>query len=136
MRATVGCSVCLAAITASMAYAGTQVESTPIHLQSFYQIGDKGMATLQRSDSLPWYVVKNGDWVNAGFLKLGYLPVLHDSKPYYCLIEKTERLGSRFPDKVLLCGDPVVVESVVTHNYRVTRAPLEPSPVGPGPFGP
>lgn len=136
MRVTVGCSVCLAAITASIAYAGSQVELTPIHLRGFYQIDKMGTATLQRSDGLPWYVMKNAEWGNSGVLKLGYLPVLHDSKQYYCLIEKTERIGSRFPAKLLLCGDPVAVESVVANHYRVTRTPLESSPVGPGPFGP
>jgi hypothetical protein len=121
MRAPVGCSICLAAITASIAYAGAQIESTPIHLLSFYKIDKMGTATWQLSDSSPWYAVKNADWVNPGVLKLGYVPVVHDSKHYYCLIDKIERIGSRFPKRAFLCGDPLAVESVVNNNYRVTR---------------
>ncbi len=121
MRAATGCSVCLAAITASIAYAGSQIESTPIHLRSFYEIDEMGTATLKRSDSSPWYVLKTADWGNSGILKLGYVPVLHDSKQFYCLIETIQKTGAHFPEKGFLCGDPAAVESVVANKYRVTR---------------
>ena len=121
MRAAVGCFACLAGCIASIASAGSQLASRAIHLESFYEIDKTGTATLQLSDSAPWYILKDAAWGNSTVLKQGYVPVVHDSKPYYCLVKNVQKIGSRFPDKDFLCGDPAAVESVVGNNYQVTR---------------
>ncbi len=47
MRITAGCCVGVAALTVSIAYAGSQIESTPIYLQSFYKIDKMVRGALQ-----------------------------------------------------------------------------------------
>jgi hypothetical protein len=121
MRAAVGCSVCFAAIAASIAFAAPQIASTPIHLQGFYQL-DKVTPTWQLSDSSPWFLIKNAEWANPRLVKQGYVPVVHDSKQYYCLIDKTPKIGSRMPGQTFLCGDPAAVEWLVDNNRRPSRA--------------
>jgi len=120
MRAAVGYSVFLAAITASIAFAAPQTESTPIHLQGFYEL-ERVTPTWRLSDSSPWYLIKNAEWVNPRLVKQGYVPVVHDSKQYYCLIDKTPKIGSRVPEKTFLCGDPTAVEWLVDNHYRPSR---------------
>ena len=121
MRAAVGCSACLAAIAASIAFAAPQTESTPIHLQGFYEL-ERGTPTWQLSDSSPWYLIKNAEWVNPRLVKQGYVPVVHDSKQYYCLIDKTPKIGSRVPGQTFLCGEPAAVEWLVDNNRRPNPA--------------
>ena len=121
MRAAVGCSVCLTAIAASVTFAAPQTGSTPIHLQGFYQL-DKVTPTWQLSDSSPWYLMKNAEWANPRLVKQGYVPVVHDSKQYYCLIDKTPKIGSRMPEQTFLCGDPTAVEWLVDNNRRPSHA--------------
>jgi hypothetical protein len=121
MRAAIGCSACLAAIAAAIAFAAPQTESTPIHLQGFYEL-ERVTPTWRPSDSSPWYLVKNAEWVNPRLVKQGYVPVVHDSKQYYCLIDKTPTIGSRVPEKTFLCGDSTAVEWLVDNNYRPSWA--------------
>jgi hypothetical protein len=120
MRAAVGCSVCLAVIAASIAFAAPQTESTPIHLEGFYEL-DGVAPTWRLSDSSPWYVVKNAEWANPRLVRGGYVPVVHNSKQYYCLIDKTPKIGSRMPGKTFLCGNPTTVEWLVDNNRRPGR---------------
>jgi hypothetical protein len=121
MRAAVGCSICLATIAASIAFATPQTESTPIHLQGFYEL-EKVTPTWRPSDSSPWYLMKSAEWANPNLLKHGYVPVVHDSKQYYCLIDKTPKIGSRMPEQTFLCGDSAAVEWLVDNNRRPSRA--------------
>jgi hypothetical protein len=121
MRAAVGCSSCLAAIAASIAFAAPQTESTPVHLQGFYEL-ERVTPTWRLSDSSPWYLIKNAEWVNPRLVKQGYVPVVHDSNQYYCLIDNTPKIGSHVPEKTFLCGDPTTVEWLVDNNYRPSRA--------------
>ena len=117
MRAAVGYSVCLAALAASIAFAAPQSGSTPIHLQGFYKL-DKVTPTWRLSDSSPWYVIKNAEWANPRLVKGGYVPVVHDSNQYYCLIDKTPKIGSHVPEQTFLCGDLATVEWLVDNNRR------------------
>ena len=121
MRAAVGYSIFLAAITASIAFAAPQTESTPIHLQGFYEL-DRVTPTWRVSDSSPWYLMKNAEWSNPKLVKQGYVPVMHDSKQYYCLIDKTPKIGSRMPEHTFLCGEPAAVEWLVDNNRRPSPA--------------
>ena len=130
MRVAVGCSVCLAAIAASIGFAASQTGSTPIHLQGFYQL-DKATPKWQLSDSSPWYLMKNAQWANPRLVKQGYVPVVHDSKQYYCLIDASPKIGSRIPEHTFLCGDSAAVEWLVDNNYRPSR-PVAPSERAPG----
>jgi hypothetical protein len=121
MRAAVGFSVCLAAISASTAFAAPQTGSTPIHLRGFYQL-NKLTPTWQISDGAPWYLTRNAEWANPRLVKQGYVPVLHDSKQYYCLIDKTPKIGSRIPEQTFLCGDATTAEWLVDHYHWPNRA--------------
>jgi hypothetical protein len=121
MRAAVACSICLATIAASIALAVPQAESTPIHLQGFYEL-EKVTPTWRLSDSSPWYLMKSAEWASPNLLQHGYVPVVHDSKQYYCLIDKTPKIGSRMPEQTFLCGDSAAVEWLVDNNRRPSRA--------------
>jgi len=121
MRAAVGCCVCLATIAASTAFAAPETGSTPIHLQSFYEL-DGVTPTWRLSDSSPWYVIKKAEWAIPRLVKGGYVPVMHDSKQYYCLIDETPVIGSRMPGKTFVCGNPTTVEWLVDNNRRPSRA--------------
>lgn len=127
MRAAVGCFACLVAISATTAFATPQTESTPIRLQGFYEL-ERATPTWRVSDSSPWYLLKNAEWANPRFVKQGYVPFVHDSKQYYCLIDKSPQIGSHLPEQTLLCGEPTEVEWLVNNNYHPSR----PEPRGPG----
>jgi hypothetical protein len=78
--------------------------------------------TWRLSDSSPWYLMKSAEWASPNLLKHGYVPVVHDSKQYYCLIDKTPKIGSRMPEQAFLCGDSATVEWLVDNNRRPSRA--------------
>ena len=120
MRTIARCLACLAA-TPSLAFAASQpaTDPRPIHLLGFYQL-DR-VPTWRFSDSSPWYVVKNVDWANPRLLKWGYVPVMHDSKPYYCLIDNSPRTGSHISEYTFMCGDPATAEWLFDNNYPPTR---------------
>jgi len=118
MRAVTGCLACLAA-TASLAFAASQPAPKPIHLRGYYELD--WVPTWRFSDSSPWYVVKNADWANSRLVKWGYVPVTHDSKRYYCLIDNSPRTGSHIPEQTFMCGDPATAEWLFNNNYRPTR---------------
>ena len=119
MRATVGYTACLAAMAASLAFAASPPESTPVHLSGFYQLD--WVPTWRSSDSSPWYVMKQADWANPRLIKWGYVPVTHDAKRYYCLIDYSPKTGSHIPEHTFMCGDPETAEWLFDNNYRPTR---------------
>ncbi len=122
MRVAIGCSVCLATVAiTSTALAAPQAESQSVHLQSFYELG-RATPTLRVSDGSPWFLMKSADWADPKLLKHGYLPVMDDSKQYYCLIDKTPKIGSRMPEHTFLCGDSSAVEWLVDNNLRPSHA--------------
>jgi hypothetical protein len=50
------------------------------------------------------------------------VPVAHDSKQYYCLIDKNPKIGSHMPEQTFLCGDATTVEWLADNNRRPIRA--------------
>ncbi len=129
MRTAVGCFACLVAISASAAFAAPQAESTPIRLQGFYEL-DRATRTWRVSDGSPWYLLKNAEWANPRLVKQGYVPVVHDSKQYYCLIDESPKIGSHLPEQTFVCGEPAEVEWLVNNNYHQSRP--DPRVVPPG----
>ena len=122
MRADVACSVCLVALMTSVSFADSQTEPRPIQLQGFYEL-NKATETWRVSDGSPWYLMKNTSWANPRVLKQGYVPVLHDSKQYYCMIDRRPKIGSRLPtaEPTFACGEPLEVEWLVDNNYSLSR---------------
>jgi len=123
MRATLGCFACLA-VMGSVAFASpegnpTQSDSTPTYyLRGYYKLDDQ-LPTWQLSDSSPWSQVKrNAPWVNLRLVKWGYVPFTHDSKNYYCLIDKGPQTGSHIIDTTFMCGDPDTVQWLFQNNWR------------------
>jgi hypothetical protein len=122
MRATLGCFACLA-MMGSVAFAtpegnSTQTGSTPTYyLRGYYKI-DNQRPTWQSSDSSPWSEVKrNAPWVNRQLVKWGYVPFTHDSKNYYCLIEKGAQTGSHVIDTTFMCGEPDTVQWLFQNKW-------------------
>lgn len=66
--------------------------------------------------------MKGVDWANPKVLKHGYIPVVHDSKQYYCRVDKSTKIGSRVPERTFLCGDPTAVEWLIDNNLQPSRA--------------
>jgi hypothetical protein len=118
MRAVTGCLAYLAA-TVPLACAAPQPAPRPIYLLSFYEL-DR-VPIWRSSDSSPWYVVENADWADPRLIKWGYVPVTHDSKRYYCLIDNSPPTGSRIPEQTFVCGDPATAEWLFNNNYPPTR---------------
>ena len=124
MRATVGCFACLAAAMGSVAFAAppgkpTHTAPTSIYyLRGYYKL-DNQRPTWQVSDSSPWSQVKtSAPWVNPLLVKWGYVPFVHDSKNYYCVIEEGARTGSHVIDTTFMCGDPATVQWLFQNNWR------------------
>jgi hypothetical protein len=130
MRAIVGCFACLAAMTslASAApdstapAAGAAPPLPAYYLHGYYKLLDN-VPTWQQSDASPWQVVKGEPWIKRRLVKWGYVPVMHDSKPYYCLIDHNPRTGSHVMEQAFICGDPQTVEYIFNTN-RTPTIPL------------
>jgi hypothetical protein len=130
MRAIVGCFACLAAMTSlasaapeSIAPATGAAPPLPTyHLHGYYNLIDN-VPTWQQSDDSPWQVVKDEPWIKPRLVKWGYVPVTHDSKPYYCLINDSSHTGSHVIEQTFICGDPKTVEWIFNTN-RTPTIPL------------
>ena len=130
MRAIVGCVACLAAMTslasaASESTAPAAGAAPPLptyYLHGYYKLLDN-VPTWQQSDDSPWQVVKGEPWIKPRLVKWGYVPVTHDSEPYYCLIDNGPRTGSHVIEKTFICGDPKTVEYIFNTN-RTPTIPL------------
>src|ERR1700739_3034932 len=93
MRAILGCFACLASMT-SLASAAPESPAAPAaatplpayHLHGYYKLLDE-IPTWQAGDDSPWQVVKGEPWIKPRLVKWGYVPIVHDSQPYYCLID-------------------------------------------------
>ncbi len=114
MRVAAGCFACVAAM-ASLAFAASPSEGQGVpeptyYLHGFYQLLDQ-RPTWQRSDDSPWQVVKkNEPWVKPRLVKWGYVPITHDSKRYYCLIDDRPLTGSHIIEQTFICADPSTAE--------------------------
>jgi hypothetical protein len=118
MRTVVGTFICLTAL-ASPAFAGSE-STAPLpsyHLRGYYKLRDQA-AIWQLSDNSPWQVVKDEPWIDARVVKWGYVPITHDSKHYYCLIDDKPRTGSNIARETLICGDASGVSYDYFNNVR------------------
>jgi hypothetical protein len=118
MRVATVSLACLTALT-SFAFAAPQsaAPQPSYHLRGYYELHYQ-VATWQTSDDSPWQVVKDEPWIQARLVKWGYIPMTHDSKRYYCLIDDHPRTGSNIAGKTFICGDPATVETLFTNNLR------------------
>ena len=122
MRVAAGCFACLTAM-ASFAFAASPSEgqgdpAPTYYLRGFYKLLDQ-RPTWQASDDSPWQVVRNEPWVNPRLVKWGYVPMTHDSKRYYCLIDDRPRTGSHVIERTFVCGDPSTAEWL----FNIGRTP-------------
>jgi hypothetical protein len=118
MRAAVGYFVGLTAL-ASLTCAAL-VSAAPLrtyHLKGYYKLNEQE-GIWQPSDNTPWQVVSDQPWIDRMVVKWGYLPMVHDSQNYYCLIQDSPTTGTRMTDKTFVCGDPATVESIYNNNLK------------------
>jgi hypothetical protein len=123
MRAAVGSFVCLAALT-SLAFAAPQsaapqsaAPQPTYHLRGYYKLHTQ-VGIWQLSDDSPWQVVKDEPWINPRLVHWGYVPITHDSKHYYCLIDDKPRTGTNILEKTFVCGDPKTVQLIFDNNWQ------------------
>ena len=103
MRAAVGSLTCLMAI-ASLSFAGPQGTSRPTsQLNGGYPVGH---STWQSSDDSPWTEVKDAPWADRRLVESGYVPFTHDSRHYYCRINRAPQIGSHVIERTFMCADP------------------------------
>ena len=112
MRALLGFLLCFAAVTSAMARPN---EQSPIFLRGYYWLYTT-YSVWRHSDRAPWYVVTDAPWADPRLIKLGYVPVMHNSEPYYCMIDHEAPTGSRIPEWTFMCGDPATV--TLLYNNR------------------
>ncbi|HSY04336.1 MAG TPA: hypothetical protein VK803_00195 [Steroidobacteraceae bacterium] len=117
MRTTLGLFAALAAIVSVPLAALQNDEPSPVYLRGFYRLHDR-YAVWQYSDRSPWYVQRNAPWADRRFVKWGYVPVMHDSQRYYCLIDRDPPTGTRIAERTFTCGDPATVEELYLSNQR------------------
>ena len=87
------------------------------HLHGFYKVRDR-TAIWQLSDNSPWQVVKDEPWIDSRLVKWGYVPIIHNSKQYYCLIDDKPVTGSNIAKKTFVCGDASTTVFNYNNNWR------------------
>lgn len=112
MRALVGLLISLSVVPSAMARPN---EQEPIHLRGYYRLYTT-YSVWRHSDGAPWYVVNGAPWADARLVKWGYVPVMHNSDRYYCMIDHEPPTGSRIPEWTFMCGDPATVELLYNRN--------------------
>ena len=118
MRTVVGTLLCLSGFASLACAAPESTKPLPTyHLHGYYSIREEN-AVWQYSDNSPWQVVANEPWIDPKIVKWGYVPLTHDSKNYYCLIEEGARTGSHVIDTTFMCGDPDTVQWLFQNNWR------------------
>ncbi len=118
MRVAAGSLACLGALTSLALAAPQNTTSLPTyHLRGYYELHYQ-TGVWQSSNNSPWQVVKDEPWIQDSVVKWGYVPMTHDSKHYYCLIDDHPRTGSNILGKTFVCGDPATVETLSTNNLR------------------
>jgi hypothetical protein len=120
MRTVVGTLICLSGF-ASLACAASE-STAPLptyHLHGYYSIREEN-AVWQYSDNTPWQVVANEPWIDPKVVKWGYVPLVHDSKHYYCLIDEKPITGSNIAKKTFICGDAGIVKFGYANEWRPT----------------
>ena len=118
MRAVVGTFICLSGL-ASLAFAAPE-STAPLptyHLHGYYSIREQN-AVWEYSDNSPWQVVANEPWIDPKVVKWGYVPLAHNSKHYYCLIDDKPLTGSNIAKKTFICGDASTVKFNYANEWR------------------
>ena len=116
MRVINGFLVCFA-VTALASVTARPNEPSPVHLRGYYRLYDR-YSVWRPSDAAPWYILNEAHWADPRLVKWGYVPVMHDSQRYYCLIDHGPPTGSRIPEWTFVCGDPETVEVLYNTNQR------------------
>jgi hypothetical protein len=75
-------------------------------------------AIWQLSDRSPWQVVKDEPWIESRVVKWGYVPIVHNSQHYYCLIDDRPITGSNIARTTFLCGDASTVQFNYNNGWR------------------
>lgn len=120
MRTVVGTLICLSGF-ATLAWAAPE-STAPLptyHLHGYYSIREEN-AVWTFSDDSPWQVVKDEPWIDPKVVKWGYVPLSHDSRHYYCLIEDEPITGSNIAKKTFICGDANTVRFGYVNDWRPT----------------
>jgi hypothetical protein len=112
--------ICLTAL-ASVAFAGPETNAPlpTYHLHGYYKLGNRS-AIWQPSDRSPWQVVKDEPWIESRLVKWGYVPIVHNSEHYYCLIDDRPTTGSNVAKTTFVCGDASIVELNYNNGWRPT----------------
>jgi hypothetical protein len=118
MRAIAGFLACLA-VTVTASVTAKPNAPSPIYLRGYYRLYDR-YSVWRLSDGSPWYIVNEAHWADWRLVKWGYVPVMHDSQRYYCLIDHEPPTGSRIAEWTFVCGDPPTVELL----YNTNRPPV------------
>jgi hypothetical protein len=126
MRVAAGCFAWITVMISSLGFASSPSQSQgaagpTYHLKGFYNLIDQ-RPIWQLSDDSPWQVVKNEPWANSRLLKWGYVPVTHDSKRYYCLIDDQPATGSHIVEVTFICGDTATVEWMFNSGHMPNMA--------------
>jgi hypothetical protein len=118
MRAALVSFACFTAL-ASLALAAPQsaAPQPTYHLRGYYKLHTQ-VGIWQLSDDSPWQVVKDQPWINPRLVHWGYVPITHDSKHYYCLIDDKPTTGTNILEKTFVCGDPKTVQLIFDNNWR------------------
>jgi len=120
MRTILGTFICLSGF-ASLACAAPE-STAPLptyHLHGYYSIREEN-AVWQFSDNSPWQVVANEPWIDPKVVKWGYVPLTHNSKHYYCLIDEKPITGSNIARKTFICGEAATVKFGYANDWRPT----------------
>jgi hypothetical protein len=118
MRTVVGTFICLTAL-ACVAFAAPETNAPlpTYHLHGYYKLRDRS-AIWQLSDRSPWQVVKDEPWIEPRVVKWGYVPIVHNSQRYYCLIDDRPITGSNIARTTFLCGDAATVQFNYNNGWR------------------
>jgi hypothetical protein len=120
MRTVVAPFICLCGLASLACAAAESTAPLPTyHLRGYYSIREEN-AVWQFSDNSPWQVVANEPWIDPKLVKWGYVPLTHNSKHYYCLIDDKPITGSNIAKKTFICGDAGIMRFGYTQNWRPT----------------
>jgi len=118
MRAVTGTFICLSGLV-SLAFAAPE-STAPLpayHLHGYYSIREQN-AVWEYSDKSSWQVVANEPWIDPKVVKWGYVPLTHNSKHYYCLIDDKPMTGSNIAKKTFICGEASNVKFNYANEWR------------------
>jgi hypothetical protein len=122
MRATLGSLLCFSTLAslacaapASFAVPASAALQPTYHLHGYYELHETNVM-WQFSNNSPWQVVKDDPWIDPKLVKWGYVPIVHGSDHYYCVIDKRPRTGTNILKKTFTCGDPKTAALIFINN--------------------